>query len=285
MTRLSERRRRPRPALLPVLSAAALATAIFGGILPGLSGPAAAQTKAQAPTKAQVIEDLVYANRILAAKGVLDGFGHISARSPDDPTHFLISRSLAPALVTAKDIVELDQNGEPVTPTKVALYSERFIHAGAYRARPEVNAVLHSHSPEVLPFTLVGRPLRAVLHDAAFLGQGVPVFEGDPDGRNATLLIRDMPTANALAAKLGRAAVVLIRGHGDMVVGSGVADVVTRAIYTDKNAKVLKEALMLGGPIAYIKPEETAERGRLMAGYKEGRDWNLMKAEIGDVGR
>ena len=238
---------------------------------------------AAGPTRAQVIDDLVYANRILAAHGVLDGFGHVSARSPDNPDHFFLARSLAPAQVTAKDILEFDLNGEPVMPTSQRLYVERFIHAGVYRARRDVGAVIHSHSPEILAFSITRAPLRAAIHDAAFLGAGVPVFDADSDGANGSLLIRNMAQADALAAALGGNAVALIRGHGDVIVGRGVSDVVTRAIYVDKNAKVQKEAALLGGPVQFITPVEVAERARLLAAYTEARDWNLLKAEVGAI--
>ena len=239
--------------------------------------------RATALTRDQVIADLVYANRILAAHGILDGFGHVSARSPDNPDHFFLARSLAPAQVTAKDILEFNLNGEPVTPTTQRLYVERFIHAGAYRARRDVGAVIHSHSPEILAFSITRAQLRAAIHDAAFLGTGVPVFDADSDGANGSLLIRNMAQANALAAALGENAVVLIRGHGDVIVGRDVSEVVTHAIYVDKNAKVQKEAALLGGPVSFITPVEIAERARLLAAYTEGRDWNLLKAEVGAI--
>ena len=254
--------------------AALIALGLFSG---------APDAVATGPSRAQVIEDLVYANRILAAHGILDGFGHVSARSPDNPDHFLLARSLAPAQVTAQDILEFDLNGEPVTPTSQRLYVERFIHAGAYRARRDVGAVIHSHSPEILAFSITRAPLRAAIHDAAFLGTGVPVFDADSDGSNGSLLIRNMAQADALAAALGGNAAVLIRGHGDVIVGRSAADVVTRAIYVDKNAKVQKEAALLGGPVSFITPVEVAERARLLAAYTEARDWNLLKAEIGAI--
>lgn len=242
---------------------------------------------------ASIIEQLVDADHILAAKDILDGMGHISARSPTNPKHFLMAWAVAPALVTKCDIFEFDvDTGEPVSSMHgIEPYTERFIHAAAYKARPDLNAVLHSHDPEVVSFSVSQTPLRAVIHDAAFLGMGAPVFESDPDGSNGTLLIRTMAVGNALAAMMGKSEnpVVLIRGHGDLVASRSVPEMVTDAIYVDKNAKVLRAAIQLGGPIKYITPNEVAVRGKAWSAYRTGsnathtRDWVGLKAQYGNM--
>src|SRR5713101_4425213 len=158
-----------------------------------------AQTASAGPPAAQLIEDLVAANRILADQGVLDGYGHVSARHDRDPARFLMSRSLAPELVTAADIMEYDSASEPVDPRGRSSYLERFIHGEIYRVRPDVQAVVHSHSPSVIPFGVTGVPLRPLFHMSAFLGGGVPVFEIRTAGGMTDMLVRNPALGRALA--------------------------------------------------------------------------------------
>jgi ribulose-5-phosphate 4-epimerase/fuculose-1-phosphate aldolase len=166
------------------------------------------------------IADLVVANRILAAEGVLDGFGHVSIRDPRDPACYLMSRSLAPALVTAVDIVQHDLDNKPTRDQGQTLYYERWIHGEIYKARREVNAIVHSHSPTVVPFASTKAPLRPILHNASFLGFGTPVFEIRNFIPNSDLMISTAALGKALADALGPTAdVVLLRGHGNVVVG------------------------------------------------------------------
>ena len=87
------------------------------------------------------IDDLVAANRILSDQGVVDGFGHVSARHEVDPTRFLLARSMAPGLVTADDIMEFDLAGNALDPRGRTLYTERFIHSELYKAHPEIAAI------------------------------------------------------------------------------------------------------------------------------------------------
>ena len=170
--------------------------------------------------KPELIDDLVAANRILSDQGVVDGFGHVSARHPGDPKRFLLARSMAPGLVTADDIMEFDLDGAALDPRGRTPYVERFIHSEIYKAHPEINAVVHSHSPSVIPFGVTKVPLRPIYHTSSFLGAGVPVFEIREAGGPATdMLIRTPDLGAALAQKIGVSAVVLMRGHGDVVVG------------------------------------------------------------------
>jgi ribulose-5-phosphate 4-epimerase/fuculose-1-phosphate aldolase len=196
------------------------------------------------------IADLIAGNHILANEGVLDGFGHISVRSVTNPRHFYMARSRAPGLVTRDDIMEFDERSAPVDQRGRKMYGERFIHGEVLVARPEVNAVVHSHSPEVLPFTVTGAPFKALIHMAAFLGDTpAPVFEiRDVLGDDNKMLVMENRTGAALAAVMGKRAVVLMRGHGMTVAAESVKLVVLRAIYTQLNARIEAAALRLGEP-------------------------------------
>jgi HCOMODA/2-hydroxy-3-carboxy-muconic semialdehyde decarboxylase len=240
------------------------------------AGPASAQAIPPA-----LVEDLVYANRILYDQGVLDGFGHVSVRDPGNPNRFLLSRSMAPALVTAADILAYDRDGAPLDAAGRRVYLERFIHAAIYRARPDVNAIVHSHSPSLIPFGVTGTPLRPVYHMSAFLGAGAPVF----DIRNAAgatdMLIGDNRLADALAKSLGDRAAVLLRGHGAVNVGNSVQQAVFRAVYTETNARLQAEAMRLG-TVTYLSPEEAARAAAAVDGQLT-RAWDMWKARIGKI--
>jgi HCOMODA/2-hydroxy-3-carboxy-muconic semialdehyde decarboxylase len=211
--------------------------------------PASGQQPGTADPDAQILDDLVKANHILAKEGVLDGFGHVSARSLKNPKHFYMARSLAPALVTAADILEFDETSQPVNPGR-ALYSERFIHGEILRARPDVMAVVHSHSPDVLPFTVTNTPLRPLIHTAGFMGSApAPVFDSrKAPGDSSSMLVNDVPKGAALAEVLGTRPVVLMRGHGMAIAAPNVRQAVMMAVYTQLNARVEIQALTLGTP-------------------------------------
>jgi HCOMODA/2-hydroxy-3-carboxy-muconic semialdehyde decarboxylase len=236
-----------------------------------------------------LIDDLVTANRIVYHQGVVDGFGHISARHPRDPERFLMSRARAPGLVTAGDILVFGMDGEPVvTKNAPPIYGERFIHSEIYKARPDVNAVLHSHSPTVIPFSITNVPMRPIR--VGFLYPEVPVFDTRDAAGWTDLLISNPALGKALAQKLGSNSVVLLRGHGNAVVGPDLHVTVYRAIYTEQNAKQQLQAMMLGGPITYLAPEEAqiinAVRAKRRPGIGVDRIWDLMKSEaFGTAGR
>ena len=206
---------------------------------------------------ASAIRELVDANHILFDQGVVDGFGHVSMRHPVRPNHFLLARSMAPALVTAKDVLEFDPDGAPTEAGGPAVYLERFIHSEIYRTRPDVVAVVHSHSPAVVPFSVVsGTKLRPICHMCGFLGAATPVFEiRDVAGPGSDLLIRDSCLGAALAQSLGQSAAVLMRGHGSTVVGGTLRQAVFRAVYTEIGARLQSEAMRLG-PVTYLTEEE-----------------------------
>ena len=227
------------------------------------------------------ISDLVVANRILAAEGVLDGFGHVSMRDPRDGACYLMSRSLAPALVTAADILQHDLDNHAVHDQGHSLYYERWIHGEIYKARPEVNAIVHSHSPTVVPFASTKAPLRPILHNASFLGFGTPVFEIRNLIPNSDLMISMAALGRALAETLGSTAdVVLLRGHGNVVVGPTIEIAVFRAYYTEINARQQLNAMILGrDDVVYMNAGECETTDKIMQAVA-GRPWDLWKRRV-----
>ena len=225
-----------------------------------------------------LIEDLVAASRILAQHEVLDAYGHVSARSDRQPTNFIMSRSLAPALVTAADLMELDADSEPLPGEKRKGFIERYIHGEIYRARPEVMAVVHSHSPSVIPFGATRTKLRPIYHMGSFLWSGAPVFDIRTVRKDNDLLIRDRPLGQALAGSLGHCNCVLMRGHGMTVIGDSVPEAVFRAIYTEMNARLQLQATQLEGPIEFLSEEEGRRSTAANRGTLE-RPWELWKKQ------
>jgi ribulose-5-phosphate 4-epimerase/fuculose-1-phosphate aldolase len=231
-----------------------------------------------APSRA-LIDDLVIANHILSNEGIVDGYGHVSVRHDSNPNRFLLARSMAPALVKPEDIYEYDLDGNPVA-GNIPSYQERFIHSEIYRARPDVKSVVHTHSPSVVPFSISKVPLRPVYHMANFVGEGVPVFEIRSVVRESNMLVNDAARGRALAATLGNKPAALLRGHGAAVVGPTLLIAVARAVYLDVNARLQEQAMLLGGQLTYLSPEES----KLSAQDYE-RSWNLWKLKVATSGR
>jgi len=227
-----------------------------------------------------VLDDLVAANLILANEGVLDGYGHVSIRHPEHPERYLISRSIAPATVTREDIVECTLDSELVDPDAPPSYLERFIHGQIYKARPDVNAVVHSHSPTVIPFANSRTPLRAMGHVAGFLAGPVPVFDIRQNFGATDMLVKNNEQGQALAETLGDRPVALMRGHGNVVTGETVKIGVFRAYYTEVNARQQIQAQSLDGPIVYLNEDEGAHCNEMIAATSE-RPWQLWKKKIG----
>jgi ribulose-5-phosphate 4-epimerase/fuculose-1-phosphate aldolase len=258
------------------LTAAMVAVTILGGS--GAPFANAQPAPSADPALAAAIEDLVAASHILADQGVVDAYGHVSIRHPSNPNHYLMSRSLAPAQVTAADIMEFELDSNPIDQQGRNLFIERFIHGEVYKARPDVNAVVHSHSPAVIPFGITSVPLRPVAHTAAFLWPGVPVWEIRDTAIVNDMLVRNGVLGKALATTLGNKPVALMRGHGDVVVGKNVQTAVARAIYTEVDARILTAALGLGGPITYISAEEGGVIDQRPG--DETRAWNMWKDRV-----
>ena len=216
------------------------------------------------------------ANRILADQGVLDGYGHVSVRHDRDPHRFLLAWARAPELVVADDVMEHDLDGNPLDARGRTPYTERFIHGEAYRARPDVTAVVHHHSPSVIPFAASATPLRPLYHMSAFVGEGVPVFDiREAAGRMTDMLVRTPALGRALAETLDGRAAALMRGHGAVVVGTSLSQVVGRSVYLELNARLQLQAILLGGDVAYLYPEEARLATATLAGYE--RAWELWK--------
>jgi ribulose-5-phosphate 4-epimerase/fuculose-1-phosphate aldolase len=259
---------------------ARLAAVVAVAWLSGLAG-----TSAQTPSPpvagvdAGLLEDMVIGSRILADFGVLDGFGHVSARHPTHPNHFLMARSLAPALVTADDIMEFDLDGNAVDARGRTVFLERFIHSEIYKARPDVMSVVHTHSPGVIPFGVTKVPLRAMFHNPSFLGVGVPVWDIRKDFGDTDMLVSNPALGKSLAQTLGDKPVVLMRGHGDVAVAPSVKMAVFRAYYTDVNAKLQSQAIALGGEVTYLTPGE-GEKGDKINFIVIDRIWNLWRMRI-----
>jgi 3-hydroxy-2-methylpyridine-4,5-dicarboxylate 4-decarboxylase len=246
------------------------------------SAPASARVSGNAtsdPRVAGLIEELVTANRVLYSQGLVDGFGHISARSPLDANHFFMARSVAPSAVTAADIQEFDLDGKVVGNDTRAAYAERFIHSEIYKVRADVKSVVHGHAPSVIPFSITGVPLMPVYHMSGFLGTGTPVFDirMTPTDPETDLLVKSAPLGAGLARALGTSAVVLMRGHGFTAVGSSVPVAVFRSVYTDMNAKIQIEALKLGKPL-YLSAREAALTQETMERLSV-RSWEMWKAQ------
>jgi ribulose-5-phosphate 4-epimerase/fuculose-1-phosphate aldolase len=243
--------------------------------------PAAAQTSPASggPVAPAVIEELVVANRILADRNIIDAYGHASIRHPGNPGRYLMARAIAPALVTADDIMEFDLDSNPVDRRDRAMFVERFIHGEIYKLRPEVNGVVHTHSMGVIPFGISQVPLKPVIHTASFLHVGVPVWEIREAGGVTNMLVNSAALGKSLAEKLADKPVVLMRGHGNVVVGGTIRVAVARAVFTDENARMQAVAISLGGPLNYISSEEGAMRDRQDGSRGDpARAWDLWKA-------
>lgn len=269
-----------RRGTMVLLKRKALFAAVAG--LSVLAGASQAQTtppKSPEQQDRDNIADLVLANHILADQGVLDGFGHISVRSVKNPEHYFISRSRAPAAVTADDIMEIDLDDNAIDARGRSSYAERFIHSEIYKARPDVVSVVHSHSPAVIPFSVSSVPLKPISHMAGFLIREVPVFEIREAGGNETnMLVGSKVLGAALAKRLGDGTAVLMRGHGDTVVGASIRTAVLHAIYTESNARLEAEALRLGGTVTFLNEAEAAKVG-VEDDRAADRPWEIWKLQ------
>jgi ribulose-5-phosphate 4-epimerase/fuculose-1-phosphate aldolase len=205
----------------------------------------------------QVVEDLVLANRILASEQIkfLDAYGHISVRSPFDPSHYFMARYVSAGIVTATDIIEYDLDSNPVGAARNDNFNERFIHGEIYKSRPDVMAVVHSHTPELVAFSVSAVPLRPVMAAASFLDGGAAIFDIRTHTHSPNVGIISNPELGAaLAQELGGRAAILLYGHGAVTVDSSLVNLVARADSLRQNAIVQQQAILLGGPVNYIQP-------------------------------
>jgi ribulose-5-phosphate 4-epimerase/fuculose-1-phosphate aldolase len=224
-----------------------------------------------------LIDDLVAANRILSHQGVLDAYGHISARNPARADRYWLSRSMAPALVTAEDIIEFDLDSNPVRAGENRLFFERVIHGEIYKARPDVMSVVHNHSPSLIPFCNSDTLLRPMVGNAAFLGAGAPVFDIRTVDDEGDLNICTVPQARGLADALGSHWIVLLRGHGAVAVGESIWQCVRHAIIAERNARQQIEATILGD-VKFLTQSEIAFARRSKPKDPD-RAWRLWKQQ------
>jgi len=237
--------------------------------------------KSGGPVSAEQIADLAAASRVLVAHGVVDAFGHVSMRHPHAPERYLIARSIAPALVTPDDIMEYDLDSNPCNANGRSSFLERFIHGEIYKARADIHSIVHSHSPSVIPFGLVGVPMQAMFHNAAFIAEGVPVFDIRKKFGATDMLVSNAPKGVALAAVMGRKNVALMRAHGSVACGPTLQTAVFRAVYTEVNARIQHwtTALKGGAPIAALDLDE----GRLSDAVNQTagmRAWDLWRSQV-----
>ena len=254
------------------------------GLLPLFAPADKAGAGAPAPKSAGLVdratlEDLAAAARILAAEGVVDAFGHVSMRHPKSPERYLMSRSVAPMQQTADDIIEYDLDSTPITANGRGSFLERFIHGQIYRARPDVSAVVHSHSPSVIPYGLTGLPMQAMYHNAAFLAAGVPVFRVEEKFGATNMLVSDNTMGQELARIIGDKHVALMRAHGSVACGPTLQTAVFRAVYTEVSARVQQAALLHGRSIAALSAEEgrLADETNIAACM---RAWDLWRGQV-----
>ena len=248
---------------------------------------------AQAPVESDTrdavtvaLDDLIAANRILANEGVIDAFGHVSCRHPLRPTHFLMSRARAPALVEAADIIEFDGAGVPVDAAGRRPYSERFIHAAILEARPDARAVVHDHSAEIIPFGLSKTPLQAVSHIGGIIGGPVPVWDiAEVVGPRSNLLVTNLEVGRSLAKKLADSTALLMRGHGAAIAGGSIRQATVAAITLNSQARILQNAIALGGEVKPLSPGEVAETAKIFSdetpGDAVGRTWEYWCVRAG----
>ena len=219
----------------------------------------------------QLVDDLVLANHILSNEGVLDAFGHVSARHPT-ADRFLISRTRAPELVELSDLQLLDLRGARVAGAEERSYEEVAIHAAVYRNRSDVGAVVHSHAPSVIPFSVTGVPLRPIYHMGSVIGSEIPVWDIANRFGETDLLVRDAMQADDLVAALGARTVILMRGHGCVVTGADLRAAVFAAVYLERNATLLAAALRLG-EVRSLSAAETQRASEMLRGRAGERAW------------
>lgn len=227
-----------------------------------------------------LFQDLVIAYRILAEHGIIDAYGHISVRSPDNPERFWMARSVAPELVIEADLMEFDMDSEPVDAQGRSPVNERFIHGEVYKARPEVMAVVHNHSPSVIPFCCTNTSLRPIFHMSAFIGLGVPNWEIRDAQQGSDMLVRSAYLGESLARKLGSHPAALMRGHGAVVVGESLPVAVGRSVYLEQNARMQFQAAMLAGPNGSTTFMDDKEVAANVAWQDYGRFWNLVRTKV-----
>ncbi|HEY2646365.1 MAG TPA: class II aldolase/adducin family protein [Candidatus Acidoferrales bacterium] len=228
------------------------------------------------------ISELIIANRVVAHLGLVDSFGHVTVRNPDDPTRFFMSRARAPGLVTKDDILEFNLESTSVDLRGLRPYSERFIHGCLYKSRPDVMAICHNHAHELLPLAVTKSVMRPALHSAAVIGHEVPVWDIRDQFGDTNMLVTSNEIGDSLAVAVGRGKAALMRGHGSVVVGTTLQDAVFSTFYLRLNAEVMIKALSMGGAITYLSPGEIERSGELHSQpTTQGRAWEDWCSQAG----
>jgi HCOMODA/2-hydroxy-3-carboxy-muconic semialdehyde decarboxylase len=225
-------------------------------------------------------QDLVIASRTLAEHGVIDAYGHASARSQSNPQRYFMACNIAPELVTEADILEYDLDSNALDANGRALYQERFIHGEIYKARPDVMAIVHNHSHAVVPFSCTSVALQPIFHMAAFVGLGVPVWDIREAKKGTDMLVKDAYLGEHLARGLGTHPAVMMRGHGSTVVGENVQRAVGRTIYLDINARMQYQAILLAGDDGIVSYMDEAEVAANVSWQNYERSWRLWKQKV-----
>jgi HCOMODA/2-hydroxy-3-carboxy-muconic semialdehyde decarboxylase len=223
------------------------------------------------------LEDLVAAYRVLAEYGVIDGYGHVSVRSPRDPNRYYLARAIAPERVQVEDMIEYDLDSRPIDENGRESVRERFIHGEVFRGRPEVMAVVHNHSPSVIPFSVTGVPMRPIFHMAAFVGEGLPNFEIRDAQKGTDLLVKTPQLGKALAKTLGPKPAALMRGHGAVVVGENLPRAVGRSVYLELSARMQMQAMLLAGEKGGITYMDDAEVKASVPVQNYNRAWPMWR--------
>lgn len=242
-----------------------------------------AQENPPAPLLGERVEyrRLVAANRILAREGVVDAFGHVSVRHPENAGRYVMSRSRAPELVEYSDLMEFEQDGTPVDGRGRTPYGERMIHGAIYEARPDVGAVVHHHAYSVIPFSVTSTPLIALTHTASVIGAEVPVWDIREAFGDTDMLVRTMQMGRDLARTLAENTCLLMRGHGAVVTGRSVPEAVLSSVYLQINATVLAQTLALGDPVELSARELELARATQFSPLAADRAWEYFCRRAG----
>ena len=228
------------------------------------------------------ISELVIANRVVAHLKLVDSFGHVTVRNPENPQRFFMSRARAPGLVVKEDILEFNLDSTPVDLRGLRPYSERFIHGCLYKSRPDVNAICHNHAHELLPLAVTKTVMRPALHTASVIGHEVPVWDIRDHFGDTSMLVTSNEMGESLAGTVGKGKAALMRGHGSVVTGNSLEDVVFTTFYLRLNAEVLIKAMCMGAAVTYLSPGEIDQSGELHNQVlAQGRAWEDWCSQAG----
>ena len=234
------------------------------------------------------IRDLVVANRILGNEGVVDAFGHISIRHPENAGRYFLACSRSPGLVTEDDIVEFDLDSNRLDGTSRAIYAERFIHGCLYKARPDVMSVCHSHAHAVVPFTVTNTPIEPIWVMASGSGSDIPNWDiRDEFPNEGTMLVVNDATGRSLAKTLGAGRVCLLRGHGAVIATSELKATVMVSIGLMCNAAMLIQAHTLSqgrgdAAVKHLSPAEIEATSKILLGpLGLDRAWEYWRVRAG----